>query len=47
MTLNDSDFLLRMIVPNLHFHVTVVYALLRSNGVPLGKMDYLGSINPV
>lgn len=28
--------------PNLYFHVTTAYALLRHNGVPLGKADYLG-----
>ncbi len=29
-------------LPNLYFHVGTVYALLRHNGVPLGKLDYLG-----
>ena len=29
-------------LPNLYFHVTTAYALLRHNGVPLGKLDYLG-----
>lgn len=31
-------------LPNLYFHVTTAYALLRHNGVPLGKKDYLGAI---
>jgi hypothetical protein len=31
-------------LPNLYFHVTTAYALLRNNGVPLGKMDYIGSV---
>jgi uncharacterized protein len=31
-------------LPNFFFHVTIAYALLRHNGVPLGKMDYLGSL---
>lgn len=29
-------------VPNFWFHVTVAYAILRAQGVPVGKMDFLG-----
>lgn len=29
-------------IPNLHFHVTTAYNILRHNGVPLGKFDYFG-----
>ena len=29
-------------IPNLHFHITTAYNILRSNGVPLGKIDYFG-----
>ena len=29
-------------LPNFYFHVTTVYAILRHNGVDLGKGDYLG-----
>ena len=29
-------------IPNLHFHCTTAYNILRSNGVPLGKIDYFG-----
>ena len=29
-------------LPNLFFHVTTAYAILRHRGVPLGKLDYLG-----
>ena len=35
-------FLLHFALPNLFFHVTTTYAILRHNGVPLGKNDYLG-----
>jgi hypothetical protein len=28
----------------LFFHATMAYAILRHNGVPLGKMDYIGSL---
>lgn len=31
-------------MPNFFFHVTIAYALLRHNGVPLGKLDYLGTL---
>ena len=31
-------------LPNFYFHVTTAYAILRHNGVPLGKMDYLGGM---
>ncbi|HEX7644996.1 MAG TPA: DUF1993 domain-containing protein [Burkholderiaceae bacterium] len=31
------------VLPNLFFHVTTAYAILRHNGVELGKSDYLGS----
>ena len=29
-------------IPNFYFHVTTAYAILRANGVDLGKKDYLG-----
>ncbi len=35
------DYLNRMAIPNVHFHCTTAYNILRANGVPLGKMDYL------
>jgi hypothetical protein len=36
-------YLLQFVLPNLFFHVTTAYDILRHNGVPLGKLDYLGS----
>jgi uncharacterized protein len=30
--------------PNFYFHVTMAYAILRQNGVDLGKRDYLGAM---
>jgi uncharacterized protein len=30
-------------LPNLYFHVTTAYALLRHNGVEIGKRDFLGA----
>jgi uncharacterized protein len=37
------QFLLGWANPNFYFHVTTTYALLRHNGVEIGKMDYLGT----
>jgi len=42
--LAGEDYLLQAIVPNVYFHLTMAYAILRHNGVDLGKMDFLGSI---
>ena len=36
-----ETFLLTFSMPNFLFHVTTAYAILRSQGVPLGKMDFL------
>jgi len=42
--LTGADYLAHVAVPNFYFHVTTAYAILRSNGVPLGKMDYIGAM---
>ncbi|MFW5432149.1 MAG: DUF1993 family protein [Methylophilaceae bacterium] len=36
------DYLLRWVQPNVYFHVTTTYNILRHNGVELGKRDFLG-----
>lgn len=36
------DYLLRWVQPNVYFHVTTTYSILRHNGVELGKRDFLG-----
>ena len=36
-----EQYLQRFALPNFFFHVTTAYALLRHNGVELGKADYL------
>lgn len=41
MTFTARDFVFGFSLPNFHFHVVMAYALLRKDGVPLGKMDYL------
>jgi hypothetical protein len=40
-----QDYLRFHALPNLFFHVTVAYAILRHNGVELGKTDYLAGPN--
>ncbi|RKH53012.1 DUF1993 domain-containing protein [Corallococcus interemptor] len=41
--MSGADYFLENAVPNFFFHLTTAYALLRHNGVNLGKADYLGS----
>lgn len=41
--MKGSDYLMQTSIPNFYFHVTTAYAILRHNGVDLGKMAYLGS----
>lgn len=40
-----ADAALSRSLPNFFFHVSMAYALLRSGGVGIGKMDYLGHLN--
>lgn len=46
MTFTGRDFLVLFSIPNFLFHVTTAYDILRNQGVPLGKMDFLGSARP-
>ena len=45
--IGGMDYLLQMTIPNTYFHITTAYAILRHDGVDVGKMDYLGPINLV
>ncbi|WP_293905535.1 DUF1993 family protein [Phenylobacterium sp.] len=47
MTFTARNFLLQFSLPNFLFHMVTAYGLLRSQGVPLGKMDYLAGAMPV
>ena len=40
--LQGIDYLNRMAMPNFYFHVTTAYAILRHNGVAVGKRDFVG-----
>ncbi|NJK34339.1 MAG: DUF1993 domain-containing protein [Oscillatoriales cyanobacterium SM2_2_1] len=42
LTFTGQPFLLMFVLPNAYFHVTTAYGILRHNGVPLGKLDFLG-----
>jgi uncharacterized protein len=41
--MSGSDYFMEHAVPNFFFHVTHAYAILRHNGVTVGKRDYLGA----
>ena len=44
ITLSGEAYLKQFALPNFFFHLTTAYALLRHNGVELGKADYLGPL---
>lgn len=43
MNFTGMAYLLHWVIPNMMFHVTTAYDILRHNGVPVGKRDFLGS----
>ncbi|MGH8249282.1 MAG: DUF1993 domain-containing protein [Steroidobacteraceae bacterium] len=45
-SMQGLPYVLHHMLPNLHFHVTTAYAILRHNGVELGKLDFLGRPPP-
>ncbi len=47
MRFTGQGYLLHFMLPNLHFHATTAYAILRHNGVELGKRDYMGAVPEV
>jgi len=42
---SGQDYLLKWVMPNVYFHVTTTYNILRHNGCELGKPDFLGLNN--
>jgi len=44
-TFTGLNYLLQFALPNFYFHSTTAYALLRHNGVEIGKMDFLGNLD--
>jgi hypothetical protein len=43
-SMRGLPFLLTHVTPNVYFHVTTAYNILRHNGVEIGKQDFLGPI---
>ena len=43
ITLPGAIYLTKFALPNFYFHITMAYAILRHNGVELGKRDYMGA----
>lgn len=43
-SLRGDIYLERFALPNFYFHATAAYAILRANGVDIGKGDYLGQV---
>jgi hypothetical protein len=44
-TFSGINYLLQYSMPNFYFHATTAYAILRSNGVELGKADFIGALD--
>lgn len=43
--MSAGDYFMEHVLPNFYFHLSHTYAILRHNGVPLGKRDYLGALS--
>jgi uncharacterized protein len=43
--IEGQDYLLQMTIPNVYFHIGMAYAILRKDGVDVGKLDFLGPMN--
>ncbi len=42
MSFSGRDYLTGFVLPNVYFHITTAYLILRHNGIEIGKMDYIG-----
>jgi hypothetical protein len=43
--MTGKDYFFEHVQPNFFFHLSHTYAILRHNGVPVGKKDYLGALS--
>jgi len=43
--IGGEDYLLQVTIPNVFFHLSMAYAILRHNGVDVGKRDFLGPMS--
>jgi hypothetical protein len=44
VTFKGQPYLIQFVLPNFYFHATTAYAILRHNGVELGKRDFVGAV---
>jgi hypothetical protein len=44
LSFTGLGYLNNFVLPNFYFHETISYAILRHNGVEIGKSDYLGAM---
>lgn len=42
LTFKGLPYLLDFVIPTIYFHVSIAYAILRHNGVEIGKLDFIG-----
>jgi uncharacterized protein len=42
--MHADRYLQEVAIPNFYFHMTTAYAILRHNGVQLGKLDFVGAL---
>lgn len=42
--LTGTEYAIQHALPNIYFHITTAYSILRHNGVEVGKKDYLGEM---
>ncbi len=45
MTFRGDEYVATFALPNFYFHVATAHAILRNQGVPVGKIDYLGRLS--
>ena len=45
MAFKGQGYLLHFALPNFYFHLTSAYAILRHNGIVIGKRDFIGAIS--
>ena len=42
LTFQGLPYLLDFVMPTIYFHVSIAYAILRHNGLEIGKLDFIG-----
>ncbi|MGF6505796.1 DUF1993 domain-containing protein [Paraburkholderia sp. 32] len=43
--IEGQNYLLQITIPNVYFHIAMAYAILRKDGVDVGKLDFLGPMS--